>query len=593
MKKFMPTFLAAFVGTWVAFLIIGVVIFICGMIMLTSLSFSSINTGTIASVSNNSVLVLNLKGTITERPYSITWQDYLNDTEAPLNLYDIVRAIDNAATDSKISGIYIRCNAASSGLATSTAIRDALVKFKKDSGKWIYAYGDMIAQNDYYISSVADSIFMNPVGMLDIHGLTSGTMFFKGLLDKLGVEMQIIRVGTYKSAVEPFMLTSMSDASRLQTQTYINNIWGYLKKEMSVSRQLSATAVDDFANNLDTFKDPQVTVDEHFIDGLCYAHEFDDKLKAVCGLSDSDDLSLISVQQYCTTLKPSTNKSANKIAVLYACGEINVTGTAQGINSTDIVPEILELAKNDDIKGLVLRVNSPGGSAYASEQIWEALEMFKKEGKPFAVSMGDLAASGGYYISCGANRIFAEPTTLTGSIGIYGMVPSFEGLMTDKLGLTVDMVTTNKESDFTVYKPMTPTQRNAMQLNVNRGYELFTKRCADGRKMELDTLKSIAEGRVWDASDALRIGLIDEFGDVDSAVEWVATAADVQNDYTTEVYPKQEDDFMSLLYSVLYESSYKTQMKKEFGMLYEYMEEVRTLLNRDRLQCRMETTYIN
>lgn len=292
-------------------------------------------------------------------------------------------------------------------------------------------------------------------------------------------------------------------------------------------------------------------------------------------------------------MKPSTNKSANKIAVLYACGEINVTGTAQGINSADIVPEILELAKNDDIKGLVLRVNSPGGSAYASEQIWEALEMFKKEGKPFAVSMGDLAASGGYYISCGANRIFAEPTTLTGSIGIYGMVPSFEGLMTDKLGLTVDMVTTNKESDFTVYKPMTPTQRNAMQLNVNRGYELFTKRCADGRKMELDSLKSIAEGRVWDASDALRIGLIDEFGNVDSAVEWVATAADVQNDYTTEVYPKQEDDFMSLLYSVLYESSYKTQMKKEFGMLYEYMEEVRTLLNRDRLQCRMETTYIN
>ena len=591
MKKFMSTFLAAFVGTWVAFLVIGVVIFVCGMIMLTSMSFSAINTSTV-SVSDNSVLVLNLKGTITERPYSITWQDYVNDSETPLNLYDILRAIDNAATDSKITGIYIRCNAASSGLATSTAIRDALVKFKKDSGKWIYAYGDMIAQNDYYISSVADSIYMNPVGMLDIHGLSSGTMFFKGLLDKLGVEMQIIRVGTYKSAVEPFMLTSMSDASRLQTQTYINNIWGYIKKQMSVARQLSATAVDNYADSLNTFKDPQVTVDEHFIDGLCYAHEFDDKLKAACGLSETDELSMISIQQYCTTLKQ-PKKSANKIAVLYACGEINVNGSDQDISSADIVPEILDLAKDDDIKGLVLRVNSPGGSAYASEQIWEALETFKKAGKPFAVSMGDLAASGGYYISCGADRIFAEPTTLTGSIGIYGMVPSFEGLMTDKLGLTVDMVTTNKESNFSVYKPMTPAQRNAMQLNVNRGYELFTKRCADGRKMDLDSLKSIAEGRVWDASDALRIGLIDEFGNVDSAVEWVATAADVQNDYMKEVYPKQKNDFMNLLYSVLYESSYKTQMKKEFGMLYEYMEEIRTLLDRDRLQCRMETTYIN
>ena len=591
MNKFVSSMLGSFVGTWIAFLVFGIVIFISGLIMVASMSLSTMKNPTV-KVADNSVLCIDLNGEITERPTNLSLQEYINDIRPASNLHDILTAIERAKTDSRISGIYVHCGGTSStGFATAKSIRDALQSFKSESGKWIYAYGETIGETEYYISSVADSIYLNPVGALDIHGFMAVIPFYKGLLDKIGVEMQIIRVGTFKSAVEPYMLSSMSDANRLQTQTYIDNLWDNVCDSISSARGISKQIINEYADSLMTFSAPEIAVKEKFIDGLCYDHEFESKIKDRIDIPEDDDINYVSVSSFINT-KHHEIKSNNKIAVLYAVGDINVSGSDNGINSDDLVPIILDLAKDDAVNGLVLRVNSPGGSAYASEQIWEALEQFKKSGKPFAVSMGDYAASGGYYISCGAQRIFAEPTTITGSIGIFAMVPNFNGLLTDKLGINTNFVTTNANSDISVIKALSPAQTAALQGSINRGYELFTSRCATGRGMEIDKLKSIAEGRVWDATEAKKIGLVDEFGNLDDAVKWVADKAGIIDDYSVDYLPEFEEDFMNLLYAAFSESYYKTEMKKEYGMLYEYIEKINTLLKQDQIQCRMENVFI-
>lgn len=577
--------LGAFVGTWLAFLIFGIVIFVSGIVMMASMTFSSLKMP-VASVSDNSVLVLNLSGSIPERSQKANFQDLLEDTYSmPDNLKDILSAISIAKYDSRINGIVVKCNGASAGFATAKTIRDALSDFR-NSGKWIYAYGESLAQGDYYIASLADSIYMNPVGMLDLHGVVSGIPFFKNTLEKIGVEMQIIRVGTFKSAVEPYMLTEMSEANRLQTQTYISNLWNNLTDSIAVSRKIRREVINQFADSLGMFSPANDVVKKGFVDGLCYVHEFESKVRMALGLSEDTEIPAVTVSELLTTA--SNTESSNKIAVVYANGAIVVSGDKNGINSSELVPEILDLAKDDEIKGLVLRVNSPGGSAYASEQIWEALEQFKKAGKPFAVSMGDYAASGGYYISCGADRIFAEPTTLTGSIGIYAMVPCMSGLLTDKLGVNFDFVKTNANTDISTVKPLTEFQKASFQKNVNAGYELFTSRCAVGRKMNINKLKSIAEGRVWDGMEAKKIGLVDEFGNVTDAVNWVATQAGIIGDYSVSDYPKTKEDFLDLLFSSMSESYYKMNMQERFGNFYPLIEQVENMLKQDELQCRME-----
>lgn len=585
MKKFFSTMLGAFVGTWLAFLIFGIVIFVSGIVMMASMTFSSLKMP-VASVSDNSVLVLNLSGSIPERSQKANFQDLLEeDYSVPDNLKDILSAISIAKYDSRISGIVVKCNGAGAGFATAKTIRDALSDFR-NSGKWIYAYGESLAQGDYYIASLADSIYMNPVGMLDLHGVVSGIPFFKNTLEKIGVEMQIIRVGTFKSAVEPYMLTEMSEANRLQTQTYISNLWNNLTDSIAVSRKIRKEVINQFADSLGMFSPANEVVKKEFVDGLCYVHEFESKVRMALGLSEDTEIPAVTVSELLTTA--SNTESSNKIAVVYASGAIVVSGDKNGINSSELVPEILDLAKDDEIKGLVLRVNSPGGSAYASEQIWEALEQFKKTGKPFAVSMGDYAASGGYYISCGADRIFAEPTTLTGSIGIYAMVPCMSGLLTDKLGVNFDFVKTNANTDISTVKPLTEFQKASFQKNVNAGYELFTSRCAVGRKMNINKLKSIAEGRVWDGMEAKKIGLVDEFGNVTDAVNWVATQAGIIGDYSVSDYPKTKEDFLDLLFSSMSESYYKMNMQERFGNFYPLIEQVENMLKQDELQCRME-----
>ena len=473
------------------------------------------------------------------------------------------------------------------GVASATAIRNALISFKKKSGKWIYAYGNDIAQGDYYAASVADKIFLNPAGALDIHGLTSSILFYKGLLDKIGVEMQIIRVGTYKSAVEPFMLTQMSEANKQQTSAFIGNIWKNITSDIASSRKVNADDVQAYSDSIGAFQDAKIAVSKKFVDELCYEHQVESKLRKLVGITETDDLNFVSPSDVMNSVI-TDNSSGEHIAIVYAEGEINVDGNSSSINSKDIVPEIIKLANDKSVKGLVLRVNSPGGSAFASEQIWEALDFFKSKNKPFAVSMGDYAASGGYYISAGADRIFAEKTTITGSIGIYGMIPNVKRLANDKLGITADFVSTSPNSNLSAFEPLTPTQRNAIQRNVNRGYELFVARCAKGRHKTTDEIKAIAEGRVWDGESAKEIGLVDQFGGIEDATKWVANKAKLGRDFKVKIYPEFKPDFINLLYATI-EKSATIRMQQSYNPeLLRYALTVQDILNKDRIQCRME-----
>lgn len=584
MNKFVSSLLGAFAGTWIAFFVFGFLIFFFGIAVLSSVSFSSV----VAEINDNSILTINLTGTINDRPSNKTIQELIKDNQDPNeNLHEILLAIKNAETNDKIKGICLNCGNVSTGFATASAIRNALSDFKKKSGKRIYAYGHSFSQKDYYIATVADSVFMNPVGQLDIHGLTSTTMFYKGALDKLGIDMQILRVGSFKSAVEPFTRTSMSEESKLQTQTFIDNIWENVCSDIAKARKVEVATVKEFADSLYAFDKAEVAVSKKLVDGTCYQHQFEDKLRRLSGLENGDELNLVSA--YTAASQYQDASYSDKIAVLYAEGEIYVTGDNKSINSADIVPQIIELADDESVKGLVLRVNSPGGSAYASEQIWEALEYFKSKKKPFAVSMGDNAASGGYYISCGADRIFAEPSTITGSIGIFGMIPSVKNLMNDKLGITTDFVTTTPNANLSVFEPLTPSQINAVQESVDNGYELFTSRCAKGRKMPVDSIRKIAEGRVWDGTNALAIGLIDQYGGIDDAVRWVAKKAAI-DDYSTEFYPEHTPDFINILYNTI-EVSVKTEYLPN-KQWQEYVMKVQGILKKDRIQCRMEDIYI-
>lgn len=593
MNKFVSSLLGAFTGTWIAFFLIGFFIFFSGIFILSSVSFSA---GT-AGIDHGSILRINLSGPITDKPYNKSIQELIESRQQQdnNNLHEILSAIDEAATNDNIEGIYLDCGTDAGytiGAATSSEIRDALVKFKKESGKWVYAYGHSFSQNGYYIASVADSVFINPAGQLDLHGLTSTTLFYKGLLDKLGIDVQIIRVGTYKSAVEPFFRTSMSDASKRQTQMFISNIWDNFCSGIAESRGVGIETIKIYADSLYSFQPPEIAKRHKLVDGICYQHQFESKLHKLVGTSpETGKLAFVSPAQV-SAAAMAIPEYGNRIAVLYAEGEIGVSGGKNSINSEDIVPEIIDLANDDAIKGLVLRVNSPGGSAYASEQIWEALEYFKSKKKPFAVSMGNHAASGGYYISCGADRIFAEPVTITGSIGIFGMIPSFKNLMDDKLGITSDFVTTSPNANLSVLEPLTPYQLNAIQQSVNHGYDLFVSRCAQGRKLSTDSIRAIAEGRVWDGSKALEIGLIDQYGNVGDAVKWVAGKAKTGKEYSVVYYPEYKQDFINIIYNSL-ENSVQMQQTSQDKRISEFILDIRNILNKDKLQCRMEDFYIH
>lgn len=587
MKKFILIVCGSFVGAFLALFCIFL-----AMILSFGIMGSMGSSKKAVSVSKHSILKLDLGTEISERggndPIDMMSLMQGNGMPSTLGLNTLVSAIENAAKNDKVDGIYIECNGVSAAPATLQRVRRALKDFKK-SGKWITAYGyEGINQADYYLASVADSIYLNPVGSVDLHGLASVTPYMKKLLDKVGVEMQIIRVGTFKSAVEPYMLDDMSDANRLQQEHYLGTIWNEMRDSIAKDRKLQTAALNSLCDSVVLCFTPQRLIQEKLVDKLVYRSVMDDILKARTDVDKDDDLNFVSPDDLADDLE--MPQSGDHIAIVYAVGEIDgstSTSTDEGINSKKLSETIHELMEDDNVKGMVLRVNSPGGSAFGSEQIWKAVEEFKAAGKPVAVSMGDYAASGGYYISSGADRIFAERTTITGSIGIFGMIPSFENLIENKLGVHMASVKTNENGDLAaIGKKLTPTQLAALQNMINEGYELFTKRCADGRHVTQDSIKQIAEGRVWDGITAKQIGLVDEFGGIAEAAAWVANKAKLGKDFKTQNYPAIEDPFMTLLDKYMV-SRYEARLQGEMGMMYEWHKQLQRILGRDKVLCLM------
>ena len=532
MKKFLYSFLGSMAAIWLSVLLGGLL-----LIFTFAAIFSS--SAKQLTIEDHSILHIDLSGEIVDRDGPLSLLSLLQSGNLyQLSLSDILYAIDQATGDERIEGIYLECNGATVGMAQAQAIGEALEKFRK-SGKFVWAYSDNFTQGNYLIATSADSIYLNPIGMVDIHGLQAQTTFYKGLLDKLGVEMQVVKVGTYKSAVEPFMLTGMSEANRQQQEHFLGRIWGCYTSTVAKARKTTVDSVNCWADSFAFTQPADWYTANNIVDKLLYRHQIEDRLAKKT--AQEKDAKLVDVTTYAEERRALSQGGDKKktIAILYAGGEITENGD-EGIASDRMVPEIMDLIDNEDIDALILRVNSGGGSAFASEQIWEALEQFKKQtGKPFYVSMGDMAASGGYYISCGADRIFAQPTTLTGSIGIFGMIPNFQPLMQDKLGINTQTVSTNSGGAPTPFEPMTPGQRQAMQKYVDRGYELFTSRCAKGRHMSIDSIKAIAEGRVWDGQSALEIGLVDQLGSLQTTVNEMAKKLGVDaKDVAVQEYPE-------------------------------------------------------
>ena len=583
LKRFFENFLAVLAGLWVTIFLcfLLLMVFVGAIVSLTSTDAKP----DMASLEDHNVLRISLDGTITDRATPINLMDQLygdNETSLPLN--DIVRALKLASEDKAIDGIMLDCKGASMGMAQMQAIITAINQFK-ESGKWVFAYSDNYTQGNYALACAADSIFINPIGMVDVHGLSTTVVYFKDMLDKLGVDVQVVKVGTYKSAVEPYILNDMSDANREQTSQFLSNIWGNISEHIAKNRKVSTDTVNQWANGFLFAKATEDYVRLKVVDGMKYRHEFDDMIAAKI---NEDEPNYVDFTSYVSLQKNiNSSKSGKQIAVLYAVGTITESAK-DGIASETIVPQILDLAEDEDVDGLILRVNSGGGSAFASEQIWEALQQWKSiTGKPFYVSMGDYAASGGYYISCGADRIYAEPLTLTGSIGIFGLIPNVQKLLNDKIGIHTSTVSTNTGNFPDFFRTMNPEQRAAMQGYVERGYELFVSRCANGRHMPVDSIKAIAEGRVWDGSAALRIGLVDKLGGLQQAIADMASELESAEDYYVVEYPAVKFKW----WEELLDMSNQMQSKAMENQLKEWVPYYTTIKNIKQLaplQARMD-----
>ncbi len=587
MKDFVKYTFATVVGLFLtmAFLTILSIVSLAGMIATADMS---------APIKEKSILDLNLGSIVNERNDPNPFAMLIGEEYATLSLEDALIALKKAATNKNVEGAYIRTGSMVGGMVAEPAmaqeLRQALVDFKK-SGKWIVSYGESYGKLDYYVASVADTILLNPEGSVDFSGLASEVMFLKDVLDKVGVKMQVFKVGTYKSAVEPFIATEMSPANREQVTSFLSSIWNNMVNDVAKSRGVTADQLNAMADST-TFLTPATdVVKAGLVDKLCYIDEVKALLRAKCGLEDEDaNLVFVSVTDMAKS-EALDDKVDEQVAVYYAYGEIVQTISPNSISlehqivGGQMVQDLQDLRENDDIKAVVIRVNSPGGSAFASEQIWREVELLKAE-KPVVVSMGGMAASGGYYISCAANRIFAEPTTLTGSIGIFGLIPDVSELMTEKIGLRYDMVKTNKMADLgTTSRPFNEAESAQLQKMVERGYDTFTKRVANGRGISQDSVKVIAEGRVWTGEQGLKIGLVDELGNLDAAVAHAAKLAEVEK-YRTVNYPAPANPFEQMFNQkkIGYLESSLRDVLGESYTVYTLMRDIR---EHDHIQARM------
>lgn len=585
MKDFLKFTLATVTGIVLS----SIVLFIISMVTLFGIMSAS-DTETV--VKKNSVMVLDLNGVLVERtqenPMNLLSQMF-GDNTPTYGLDDILSSIKKAKENENIKGIYLQATSLATSYASLQEIRDALLDFK-ESGKFVIAYGDSYTQGLYYLASAADKVMLNPMGMIEWKGIASAPLFYKDLLKKVGIEMQVFKVGTYKSAVEPFISTEMSAANREQVNAFISSIWGEVTEGVSASRYLPVDSLNVYANRMLMFYPAEESVKCGLADTLIYKNNVRAYLKEMVGIDEDDKLPLLGLSDMINVRKNvPKDKSGNTVAVYYASGEItDYAGSAasdEGIVGTKVIHDLRKLKDNDDVKAVVLRVNSPGGSAFASEQIWHAVKELKEK-KPVVVSMGDYAASGGYYISCIADTIVAEPTTLTGSIGIFGMVPNVKEL-SDKVGLTFDVVKTNKYSDFgNIMRPFNEGEKTLMQMMIAKGYDTFVTRCADGRGMTKEAIEKIAEGRVWTGEEAKKLGLVDELGGIDKALEIAVAKAGIEN-YTVVSYPEKQD-FLSVLFETGSTNYVESQLlKSKLGEYYQQFGLLKNLNEKSMIQARI------
>lgn len=583
MKDFFKYMSATVVGLIVFSLITGVIGVMCVVGMIASESSAK-------DVSDNTVMVLKLSGMLNERSEETFMSQFGRNDTGVIGLDDVLSAIDKAKNNDKIKGIYIEAGMmAADSYASLAAVRNALLDFKK-SGKWIIAYGDVYTQGNYYVASVADKVYLNPSGQIDWHGISSQPIFLKDLMAKFGVKMQLAKVGTYKSAPEMFTADKMSDANREQVTAYVNGIWQNVCKGVSESRKISVQTLNSYADNFITLADPKDYVKYKLADKLIYSDEIKTEINKLLKKDADADVNTVSLAE----MKQVKNKErkGDEIAVYYAYGDIvdssagDMFSEEHNIVGKTVCDDLKDLMGDDDVKAVVLRINSGGGSAYASEQIWHYVELLKKK-KPVVVSMGGMAASGGYYISSGANWIVAEPTTLTGSIGIFGMFPDFSGLLTQKLGVKFDEVKTNRHSAFgTPARPFNEEEMNYLNKYIDRGYNLFRARVAQGRKMNVAEVEKIAQGHVWLGQDALKIKLVDELGGLDKAVAKAAQLAKLK-EYHTSAYPGKSDWLDKFMNSMSGGSYVNAQMRQALGEYYEPFIMMKNIQNQSAIQARV------
>lgn len=586
MKDFMKYMLASMVGM----LLFTVVSTVISIVALAGILASE---GATAPVADGSILRLRLAGVMNERVQCDPVNFLMGADDEGLGLDQLLQAIDNAAKSDKVRGIYIEGGALSASPAMLQELRQALVKFK-ESHKFIYAYGDTYTQGTYYVCSAADSLWLNPDGIVNWHGLASEPVFFKDALEKLGVKVQVYKVGTFKSAVEPYINTAMSDANREQVTSYLTSIWRQMVSDVSASRHVKPSALNALADSMTTFRPATDLVKARLVDRLLYLDEVKARLKARMELDDDEKLTFCSAADVAGI--DNVKVKDKKIAVYYAYGDIvdeavgrSLMGQTPTISPDVVNPDLQDLLDDDDVAAVVLRVNSGGGSAYASEQIWRQVQLLRAK-KPVVVSMGGMAASGGYYISCGATRIFAEPTTLTGSIGIFGMFPDASELLTEKIGLHYDVVKTNRMADFgAMGRSFTPEEGQLLQAYINRGYEQFTGRVAQGRRMKLDDVKAIAEGRVWTGRQAKERGLVDQLGTLSDAVREAARLAKT-TDYSVARYPLPKSAFESLFGDDLGADYMESRIHAAMGDYYDVFTVLRTLRTQNPIQARIPYT---
>ena len=583
MKDFLKYTLASIVGLLACTIIVSII----SIIAVVGIAASS-ETATV--VNENSIFKLNLKGEVTERMIDNPFAALMNEEQTALGLNDILTSIQKAADNEFIKGIYLEAGGIVADPACTDEIRNALLRFK-ETGKFVVAYGGSYTESDYYICSVADKVILNPQGMVDWHGVASQTIYFKDLLAQLGIEMEVFKVGTYKSAVEPYTSTKMSEENREQITAYTSSIWNNMVKGVSESRGITPEKLNECADRYMAFASPEETLAEGLVDTLLYMDETKDYLKQLMNIDEDKSLHVLSLNEVKNIQKNvPLDKSGNIIAMYYAEGQI-VDAPSTGMNTTpEIVGEkmctdLRKLRDDETVKAVVLRVNSPGGSAFASEQIWNEVVKLKEK-KPVIVSMGGYAASGGYYISCAADTIIAQPSTLTGSIGIFGMFPNPHKLITDKLKLNVETVKSNKHADFgSMARPFSADERTIMQGYINRGYALFTKRCADGRQMSIADIEAIAQGRVWTGEMAKELGLVDMLGDIELAKTIAAEKAGIES-YTLISYPKEAGAFDMFLNQAK-ESYIETRIAKVAGQFKHELNLIYNLEQMNSLQARM------